>query len=159
MPSETTTNLSAKRRSFPGWVYAATIFVLAVSGFAQMPISKRYYLADIPGLGWLAQYYVTHYIHYLGSVVLLALVGWLVSDYLFSGRKTVRLTPWGMFRSAVLALLVANGAFLVVRNFGGFFFNPALIVTMDILHIGLVMVLLASSAYCLVRKKKWTSRV
>ena len=40
--------------SLPGrWFYLISVFFLALSGFGQMPIFKRYYIADIPGLGWL----------------------------------------------------------------------------------------------------------
>lgn len=157
MPSKKTTNTAGDRRSFLGWGYTVTIFMLAVSGFAQLPIFKRYYMADIPGFAWLDQFYVTHYIHYIGSAVLLAMLGWIVADYLLSGRKTVRLTPSGLFRSAIVALLVLTGSVLVLRNFEWAFFDATLIIFMDIFHIGLVMILLVASTYCLIRKKKWTS--
>jgi len=40
--------------SLPGhWFYLITVIFLVLSGFGQMPIFKRYYIADIPGLGWL----------------------------------------------------------------------------------------------------------
>ncbi len=39
--------------------FTLTLFFSALTGFAQMPIFKRYYVADLPGLGWLAEYYVT----------------------------------------------------------------------------------------------------
>ena len=35
------------------WFYLTTVFFLTLTGFGQMPIFKRYYIADIPGLGWL----------------------------------------------------------------------------------------------------------
>ena len=47
------------------YFYLLTVLLLTLTGFGQMPIFKRYYIADIPGFGWLAQFYVTHYIHYL----------------------------------------------------------------------------------------------
>ena len=37
------------------YVYLITVFFLTLSGFGQMPIFKRYYIADIPGFGWLAR--------------------------------------------------------------------------------------------------------
>ena len=55
------------------FIYLMTVFFLILSGFGQMPIFRRYYIADIPGLGWLAQFYLTHYIHYLGAILILAL--------------------------------------------------------------------------------------
>ena len=36
------------------YFFLATVFFLTLTGFGQMPIFKRYYIADIPGLGWLA---------------------------------------------------------------------------------------------------------
>ena len=66
------------------YVYLITVFLLTLTGFGQMPVFKRYYIADIPGLGWLAQFYVTHYIHYLGAIVFLALLAYLVVDHVTS---------------------------------------------------------------------------
>jgi hypothetical protein len=63
-----------------GYVYLITVFFLTLTGFGQMPIFKRYYIADIPGFGWLAQFYVTHYIHYLGAILILALVTYMIID-------------------------------------------------------------------------------
>ena len=55
-----------------------TIFVMALTGFGQMPIYKRYYMSDIPGFGWLADFYITRYVHYLGAAMLLALLSYLL---------------------------------------------------------------------------------
>jgi len=71
------------------YVYLITVFFLTLSGFGQMPIFKRYYIADIPGFGWLAQFFVTHYIHYLGAILILALVTYMISDYLILQKKQV----------------------------------------------------------------------
>ncbi len=51
-------------------LYLLLLFVMGLTGFGQMPIFKRYYIADIPGLAWLADFYATHYIHYIGAVIL-----------------------------------------------------------------------------------------
>ena len=79
--------------SLPGrWLYLITIFFLTLSGFGQMPIFKRYYIADIPGLGWLAQFFVTHYIHYLGAILFLAFAAYMIIDYLVLKRKSRQMT-------------------------------------------------------------------
>ncbi|MDJ0667751.1 MAG: hypothetical protein QNJ61_10750, partial [Desulfobacterales bacterium] len=54
-------------------IYLTLLVFMGLSGFGQMPIFKRYYIADLPGLGWLAQFYTTHYIHYLGAILLLGI--------------------------------------------------------------------------------------
>ena len=71
------------------YVYLITVFFLTLSGFGQMPIFKRYYIADIPGFGWLTQFFVTHYIHYLGAILILALATYMISDYLILQKKQV----------------------------------------------------------------------
>ena len=51
-------------------IYLFLLFMMGLTGFGQMPIFKRYYIADIPGLAWTAKFYVTHYLHYLGAILL-----------------------------------------------------------------------------------------
>ncbi len=36
------------------YIYVIILIFITVSGFAQMPVFKRYYIADIPGFSWLA---------------------------------------------------------------------------------------------------------
>ena len=67
MKPETSYRLSGGKKALR-WAYILTLFVMVLTGFGQMPIFKRYYISDIPGMGWLAKFYVTHYIHYLGAI-------------------------------------------------------------------------------------------
>ena len=139
------------------WLYLTTTFFLVLTGFGQMPIFKRYYIADIPGLGWLAEFFVTHYIHYLGAAVLLALVAYLLTDYFIVKRNSRRLTTSGWIRIGLLAGILASGGLLVIRNLTGTHFSPEFIIFLDVTHLGLVMVFLFVSLYCLIRKKHWTT--
>jgi len=144
--------------SLPGrWFYLITILFLSLSGFGQMPIFKRYYIADIPGLGWLAEFFITHYIHYLAAVLFLAFTAYMIIDYLLSQRKTRRLTISGYVRSALLAGILASGVFLVVRNLAGSNLSVDFIIFLDLCHLGLVMAFLFVSLYCFVYKKQWTT--
>ena len=138
-------------------VYLVTTFLLVLTGFGQMPIFKRYYIADIPGLGWLAEFFVTHYIHYLGAVVLLALVAYIVTDYLMVKHHARRMTTSGWVRVGLLTGILVSGGLLVIRNLTGTHFAPEVIIFLDITHLGLVMVFLFVSLYCLIRKKHWTT--
>lgn len=52
------------------WIVALSSFVLIFSGFGQMPIYRRYGVANLPGLGWSGDYSVTLVIHYLAAMVL-----------------------------------------------------------------------------------------
>jgi hypothetical protein len=139
------------------WIYLATAFFLVLTGFGQMPIFKRYYIADIPGLGWLAEFFVTHYIHYLGAIVLLALAAYMIADYLMSKRNLWNMTASGYVRVALLAGILVSGGLLVIRNLIGTHFTPGFIIFLDLTHLGLVMLFLFVSLYCLIFKKHWTT--
>jgi hypothetical protein len=119
-----------------GYVYLITVFFLTLTGFGQMPIFKRYYIADIPGFGWLAQFYVTHYIHYLGAILILALVTYMIIDYLILQKKRIRLTASGYLRGIILAGILVSGLLLVIRNLAGSRFVPGFIIFLDIAHLG-----------------------
>jgi uncharacterized membrane protein (UPF0182 family) len=140
------------------WIYLTTTFLLVLSGFGQMPIFKRYYIADIPGFGWLAEFFVTHYIHYLGAIVLLSLIAYMLTDYLILKRNSRRMTASGYVRITLLVGILASGGLLVIRNLTGTHFSPQFIIFQDIIHLGLVMVFLLVSLYCLIRKKHWTTK-
>ena len=144
--------------SLPGrWFYLITVIFLVLSGFGQMPIFKRYYIADIPGLGWLAEFFITHYIHYLAAILFLALTAYTIIDYLLATRKSRQMTATGYVRSALLAGILFSGIFLVVRNLAGSNFSSEFIIFMDLCHLGLALVFLFVSLYCLVSKKQWTT--
>jgi hypothetical protein len=139
------------------YVYLITVFLLTLTGFGQMPIFKRYYIADIPGLGWLAQFYVTHYIHYLAAIIVLALVAYRVIDYLILQRKHLRLTASGYTRGAIVAGILLSGLLLVIRNQAGSRLDSRLIILLDLAHLGLVIAFLTIAGYCLILKKQWTN--
>jgi hypothetical protein len=139
------------------YIYLITVFFLTITGFGQMPVFKRYYIADIPGLGWLAQFYVTHYIHYLAAILILALVAYMIVDYLVLQKKHIRLTVSGYVRGAILVGILVSGIFLVMRNLTGSRFEPGFIIFLDLSHLGLVMTFLMVAGYCLVRKRRWVT--
>jgi hypothetical protein len=139
------------------YFYLITVFFLTLTGFGQMPIFKRYYIADIPGLAWLAEFFVTHYIHYLGAILFLALASYLVVDYVVLKRRSRKLTKTGWIRCILLAVILVSGFFLVIRNLSGSNLSSALIILLDLSHLGSVMIFLLLSLYCLFFRKKWTT--
>ena len=139
-------------------LFVLSLLALVISGFAQMPIFKRYYIADVPGLGWLAQFYVTHAMHYLAAVLLLGVSGYALVNYFATARRHRRLTASGLVRAGILAGLTASGILLVVRNLSGVYFAHGVIIFLNLFHLGLVMLFLATALYCLVRKKPWLQR-
>ena len=136
------------------YIYAMTLLFITLSGFGQMPIFKRYYIADIPGFGWLAQFYVTHIIHYIAAIVLITLVSYILFDFLFNGSGLSRITGFGYFKIGILSGLFVSGALMVIKNLPHIYFGHTAVIALDLIHLSLCMVLLCVSLYTLILKKK-----
>ena len=139
------------------FMYVLTVFLMALTGFGQMPIYKRYYLSDIPGLGWLANFWTTRYVHYAGAAMLLAIIAYLIVHYVVLNRRQLRLTFSGYLRGALLLGIVTTGVLFVVKNFPVFVFSPEFIIALNLSHLGFVMAFLIVNLYCLIFKKRWTN--
>ncbi len=142
-------------RKIKGTVYGLVLFFITLTGFAQMPIFKRYYIADIPGLGWLAQFYITHSLHYIFAAVFMGLVVFVLLDLLLNGRGLFSVTGSGMVKGILIMGLMISGGFMVIRNLPGVHFSHIAIYVMNLTHLGLCMALLIVSAYTLITGKKW----
>ena len=140
------------------YIYFTAIFFLAISGFGQMPIFKRYYIADIPGLGWLAKFFVNHYLHYLFGIILLALSAYIITYFFLILRKKFIITSSGYIRASILSGLIVSGIIMVIKNFPGYHYSPGFIIAMDLIHLGLVFMFLITGLICiLIKKTKYTS--
>lgn len=56
------------------WAIALSGFVLFFTGMFELPMSKRYYISGIPGLGWSSDYITSLYLHYGAAVIFTAAV-------------------------------------------------------------------------------------
>lgn len=137
------------------WIYGLTMFFLVLSGFGQMPLYKRYYIADIPGLKWVSDFYITHYLHYLAAIVFLGFISYKITDYLLAFRKTHLITLSGYIRGVWITGIVFSGACLVINNFTGKWFSDSFIIFLDLAHTGFVMLLFITAVYYKISKKKW----
>ncbi|MBC8441005.1 MAG: hypothetical protein H8D87_15145 [Deltaproteobacteria bacterium] len=137
------------------YIYTITLFFITLSGFAQMPIFKRYYIADIPGFGWLAQFYVTHIMHYIAAIVLIALVTYILIDFMFNRSRLIKITRTGYLGILVLAGLIVTGVLMVFKNLSNIYFGHTTIIVLDLTHLSLCMMLLFVSFYSVIRKKSW----
>jgi len=136
-------------------VYLFLIFVMGLTGFGQMPIFKRYYIADIPGLAWLADFYATHYIHYIGAVVLFGFFVYAAVVYFGLMRRQFQLTWAAYVRIALLALITITGIFRVLKNLPDVVFSPLFTMGIDISHLVFMMFLMIFGIVFIVQKKGW----
>jgi hypothetical protein len=105
-------------------VYMTLLLFMALSGFGQMPIFKRYYIADFPGLGWLAQFYVTHYIHYVGAAALLAIGAYYLARYLVAERSRRASAPMARFKGSSCSPSLLRGSCASSKITRGIIFHP-----------------------------------
>ena len=139
-------------------LYIVTFILMAFTGFGQMPIFKRYYISDIPGMGWSVDFYLTHYIHYIGAIFLLGLLAYIILDYVLSGRKEFRLSFSAYVRIAMLGGLVITGIFRVLKNLPDVVFSPGFTLFIDISHLGFMMLYLLMAIVFLIMKSGWIAR-
>jgi hypothetical protein len=140
-------------------LYLSTLFFMALTGFGQMPIYNRYYMTDIPGFGWLADFYVTRNIHYLGAVILLGLAFFSAFDFMLSNRRQMKLSASAWVRVALLAAVIFSGALIVFKNFPYVHLPDSFIIALDLFHLASAMAFLAVNGVCLIAKKKWAVTV
>jgi len=135
--------------------YVFVLLVMAFTGFGQMPIFNRYYVSEIPGMGWAADFYLTHTIHYLGAIVLFALFAYAVTDYLLAGKSRARLTASAYVRLALLGGLVVTGIFRVFKNLPDVTFSPGFTLFIDLAHLGFMMLFGMAALIFLIFKLRW----
>ena len=150
-------NTPAAGHRFLKRVYILLMALMALTGFGQMPIFKRYYIADIPGLGWLADFYFTHILHYIGAMVLLAVFAYFLTDFFLQARKTYRLTVAAFIRILLLAGLVCTGIFRVLKNLPDVTFSPGFTLFIDIAHLGFMMSFVLVALVFLIFKRGWVT--
>ncbi|MBP2019138.1 formate dehydrogenase gamma subunit [Symbiobacterium terraclitae] len=68
------------------WGVALSIFLLIFSGIGQMPMYKRYKVADLPGMAWSADYGTTLRLHYIGAAILIGVAAYHILFNLRTGR-------------------------------------------------------------------------
>jgi hypothetical protein len=136
-------------------VYLFLLFFMGLTGFAQMPIFKRYYIADIPGLGWLAQFYVTHAMHYIGAICLLIVIFYSAAIYLRMMRRLFHLTIAAYINIVLLGAIVSTGIFRVLKNLPDVVFSPGFTMFIDISHLGFMLALMFFGILTLATKSKW----
>ncbi|WP_320007592.1 iron-sulfur cluster-binding protein [Maridesulfovibrio sp.] len=130
------------------------IFMLALTGAAQMPIFKRYYIADIPGLGWLSDFYLTNKIHYIFGAVLIFMALYLLTIFVMAAKDRMELTLSGSARVALYGIVIATGVLRVIKNLPSVTFDPFTVMLIDWAHLGFAILLGIAAMYAFFRGRK-----
>jgi len=137
------------------WIYGAAVVIVLFTGFGNMPLWGRYYIADIPGLGWSGNFYLNLQVHLLIGAVLLGLAAYSLIAHIYARRDGARLSPSGSVRASLLSLALASGLLLAVRNLSGIRFSFEFQVGLVFFHMGIAMAFMIASITCLVARCKW----
>ncbi len=116
---------------------------------------RRYYVNEVPGLGWTANFYTSLEIHYYSAMVLLFVLFYFGTGYFFSKAWKGRLSRSGVVRAALLAAVLVSGLFLLLDNLPGISFSQNFLIVTDLINIGAVMVFLIYALVCLITGSKW----
>ena len=137
------------------YLFRFSLFMLLLSGFGQMPIFKRYYLADIPGFSWLGEFYITHVLHYIFSILFIFFITYFGSLYIYQKKK---IGAQLLIRGGIFAGLTVSGAILVLRNFPDYWFPNISIIVTDLVHLGFVMAFIVCSMIIFIYNLKTDSK-
>ncbi len=122
-------------------LFKLNMAVLAISGMAQMPIFKRYYIADVPGLGWTADFHFTHLMHYAAACVLLFMLSYEASGYLVKRLALGKISTSGRARIVIYAVIIVTGFMRVMKNLPEISFSPSATMLIDWVHLGMALLL------------------
>lgn len=136
-------------------IYLFLLFMMGLTGFGQMPIFKRYYIADIPGLAWTAKFYVTHYIHYLGAILLFCLFVYVIVVYFGRMRRSFALNWPAYVRIIILAAITCTGIFRVLKNLPDIVFSPEFTMFIDISHLVFMVLLMVFGIVFSIFRSGW----
>ncbi len=137
------------------WIYALAALMALFTGFGNMPLYGRYYLADLPGLMWAGDFIINVLVHYVFGAVLLALAVYFLALYLLIRGRGWRLSKSGIAQAVALVLVLSSGLIMGVKNFSGVIFDLPLLITMNFYHLGAAMLFAVVAFGGLLTRKPW----
>lgn len=138
------------------WIYVALIVLTAFTGFGNMPLYKRYYISNLPGLGWSGDFLINVRIHYLTGSILLGVGVYFLAMYVSAWKHRMYLSVTGWLRAVFLALSLVSGIIMALKNLPFVTFTFGWLVAMNFLHLGTAMIFVFLSLGCFIARAKWT---
>lgn len=148
--------MNSKTHPLQKWLYGLALFVALFTGFGNMPLYGRYYVADVPGLSWSGNFFTNVNIHILSGSVLLAIAVYaLMKAVLMSESRVRRLTLSGLFRAFLLVLSLLTGILMVVKNLPEMRFSLKVLMAFNFAHMGAAVLLMLVSLLTLIFRRPW----
>jgi len=138
------------------FLYTIAAATALFTGFGNMPLWKRYYVADVPGLGWSGDFFINVNVHILAGSLLMALACYAVLGALAVGhRYGGRLTFFGKAKGALLILALGTGIAMVVKNLPGVSFSMQALMIFNFTHMTAAVLFLLVSLAALIFRQPW----
>jgi len=137
-------------------LYGIAAVAALFTGFGNMPLWGRYYVADVPGLGWSGDFFINVNVHILAGSLLLAIGAYALTAYLLENRShTVGLTRSGRIRVFLLALALTTGILMVIKNLPGVHFPMAMLMIFNLSHMAAAMLFMIAALAALIFRHPW----
>ena len=137
------------------WIYAISALTTLFTGFGNMPLYGRYYIADLPGLKWTGNFIVNVQVHYLFGSLLLAVGVYFLLLFIMLRRRGWRLSRSGAAQAVALVLVLSSGGIMALKNFSGVVFAQPLLISLNLYHLGSAMVFAVVVLGMLFFRKPW----
>ncbi len=146
-------------RAWLKWLYGLAAIAAIFTGFGNMPLYGRYYVADVPFLAWSGDFITNVKVHIVAGALLLTLAIYFLIVYLLMRSRGVQLTKTGFVQLLVLWLVLLSGVAMAIKNLPGVVFDLPVLMTMNFLHMGSAMLFVLVSLAGLVFGGQWFHRV
>jgi len=135
------------------WLFAAALFVALFTGFGNMPLYGRYYIADIPGFHWSGNFIANLKVHLVTGALLATLVVYSLIGF---ARRKGKWSDFSVLQKLLrisIALVLLSGLLVGLKNYA--FLTPglALNMTLTFFHLGAAMLVAVVGLMALVKDK------
>lgn len=149
--------MNTKFSPFLKVLYGTAAIAALFTGFGNMPLYGRYYVADLPGLGWSGNFFLNVNVHILAGSVLLAIAVYVLTASLLIRRPPVeKLSFSGKTRGLLLALTLVTGVIMVFKNLPSVHLPMAALIAFNFLHMGAAILFMLAALIALILRMSWT---
>jgi hypothetical protein len=137
-------------------LYGIAAVAALFTGFGNMPLWGRYYVADVPGLGWSGDFFINVNVHILAGSLLLAISSYAAANSLVMRRSpSCGLTRSGGIRVFLLALALTTGIIMVIKNLPGIHFPMAMLMIFNFSHMAAAVLFMVAALVALIFRQPW----
>jgi uncharacterized membrane protein YhaH (DUF805 family) len=148
--------MPAKTHPLQKILYGLALIVALFTGFGNMPLYGRYYIADVPGFGWSGDFFINVNVHILAGSLLLAIAVYAFMNSILHGEgRKQRLTFTGRLRVFFLVLSLLTGILMVIKNLPEIRFPLEMLIAFNFAHMGAAVLLLIVSLLALILQRPW----